>query len=228
MTSSHIRAIVFDAYGTCFDVHSAVARHAAELGPVAAALSDLWRAKQLEYTWTRSLMGHYRDFADVTEAALDFVMARFGVAKPDLRKKLLDAYLSLTAYPEVPGVLADLRAQGLRTAILSNGSPAMLASAVSSAGIAPHLDAVISVHPLGVFKPPPEAYQPVLDQLGVSKVEVLFISSNRWDVAGATAFGLASLWCNRSGQPEEYPDLAPRAVIGDLRGIAMYLASNPH
>lgn len=224
MTQAHIRAVVFDAYGTLFDVHSAVARHAAATGPMAQAVSDLWRIKQLEYSWTRSLMGQYRDFWELTEAALDFALARFSIADVTLRDRLLAAYRELGAYPDVPDVLADLRNKGLMTAILSNGSPEMLASAVSSAGIAQQLDAVISVHPLQTFKPPPRTYQPVLDQLGVGPSEVLFISSNRWDVAGATAFGFACLWCNRTGMPDEYADLPPLAVISDLGGIAAHLA----
>lgn len=216
--------MVFDAYGTLFDVHAAVSQHAAAVGPQAQAISELWRAKQLEYSWTRSLMGHYRDFWTLTEAALDFALARFSISDPALRGTLLAAYRELSAYAEVPEVLAALRARGLKTAILSNGSPGMLASAVSSANLSGLLDAVISVHPLGTFKPPPRAYQPVLDQLGVGRREVLFISSNRWDVAGATAFGFACLWCNRAGMPDEYPDLPPLAVIRDLRGIAGHLA----
>ncbi|MGL4440845.1 MAG: haloacid dehalogenase type II [Bosea sp. (in: a-proteobacteria)] len=223
MTSKPFRAVVFDAYGTLFDVHAAVFRHSAAVGPQAQAVSELWRAKQLEYSWTRSLMGRYRDFWELTEAALDFALARFAIHDTELRGKLLAAYRELGAYHEVPRVLAELKARGLRTAILSNGSPDMLASAVTSAGLAPLLDAVISVHLLGTFKPPPRAYQPVLDQLGVSRDEVLFISSNRWDVAGATAFGFACLWCNRAGLPEEYADLPPLAVIADLSGIAAHL-----
>lgn len=223
MTSQPRRAVVFDAYGTLFDVHAAVSRHAAAVGPQAQAISELWRAKQLEYSWTRSLMGHYRDFWTLTEAALDFALARFSLENTVLRKQLLTAYRELGAYVEVPDVLADLRSRGLKTAILSNGSPDMLASAVSSAGLTGLLDGVISVHPLGTFKPPPRTYQPVLDQLGVGSEDVLFISSNRWDVAGATAFGFGCLWCNRAGMPEEYPDLPPLAVIKDLKGIVGHL-----
>jgi 2-haloacid dehalogenase len=220
MTDVKFRAVVFDAYGTLFDVHSAVSRHAAAMGPNAQPVSELWRAKQLEYSWTRSLMGRYRDFWELTEAALDFALARFALDDAELRGNLLAAYRQLSAYGEAPAALAALRALGLRTAILSNGSPGMLASAVTSAGLEGLLDAVISVHPLGTFKPPPRAYQPVLDQLGVERTEVLFISSNRWDVAGAAAFGFACLWCNRAGMPDEYEDLPPLAVISDLGGVA--------
>lgn len=223
MSKSPLLAVVFDAYGTVFDVHAAVSRHAAQIGPHAQAVSDVWRAKQLEYSWTLSLMGHYRDFWSLTEMALDFALARFSVEDVALRSALLAAYRHLSAYPEVPAVLADLKARGLMTAILSNGSPDMLASAVSSSGLGALLDAVISVHPLQTFKPPPRAYQPVLDQLDVTRGEVLFISSNRWDVAGATAFGFSCLWCNRSGQPDEYANLPPRAVIGGLAEIAAHL-----
>lgn len=223
MKKQPFRAVVFDAYGTVFDVHSAVSRHAAVIGPQAQAVSELWRVKQLEYSWTRSLMGRYQDFWKLTEAALDFALVRFGIANGTLRGQLLAAYRELGAYAEVPGVLANVKSRGLKTAILSNGSPDMLDSAVSSADLDGLLDAVVSVHALGTFKPPPRAYQPVLDQLGVSKNEVLFISSNRWDVAGATAFGFSCLWCNRAGMPDEYQDLPPLAVIAELGAIAAHL-----
>ncbi len=222
---SAIRAIVFDAYGTLFDVHSAVQRHAGPLGQHAQAVSDLWRTKQLEYSWTRSLMGRYQDFWSLTGQALDFALARFGVADAVLRADLLDAYRTLSAYSEVSPVLAALKAQGFKTAILSNGSPQMLSEAVASAGIGALLDAVLSVHELSTFKPPPAAYVPVGKALGATPEQVLFVSSNRWDVAGATAFGFASVWCNRSGFPDEYTELAPVAVVRDLTGIAEFLRS---
>jgi 2-haloacid dehalogenase len=210
------RAVVFDAYGTLFDVHAAVQQHAARLGPQAQAVSDLWRAKQLEYSWTRSLMGHYRDFWSLTLEALDHALARFGITDAALRDDLASAYHDLSAFPEVPAMLAALRGRGLKTAILSNGSPEMLAGAVTSAGLAALFDAVISVHPLGTFKPPHAAYEPVGAALGVATGDVLFVSSNRWDIAGATAFGFASVWCNRAGLPDEYDDLQPVAVLRDL------------
>jgi 2-haloacid dehalogenase len=220
------RAVVFDAYGTIFDVHSAVARHAARLGPDAAALSDLWRVKQLEYSWTRTLMGRYRDFRSLTESALDYAMARFGVTDAALRSDLLAAYMTLSAYPDATAALEALRGLGLKTAILSNGSPDMLEAAVASAGLAPLLDAVISVHGLRTFKPPAAAYEPVLGSLGVARSEVLFVSSNRWDIAGASAFGFSPLWCNRAGMPDEYADMPPVAVLKDLGGLAAWVQTS--
>jgi 2-haloacid dehalogenase len=213
------RAVVFDAYGTLFDVHSAVMRHAAAIGPDARALSELWRAKQLEYTWVRSLIGRYRDFWALTEEALDFALARYPTVEMAMRDALLDAYRKLAVYPEVGVTLAGLRAKGLRTAILSNGSPDMLDMAVQSSGIAPLLDAVLSVHSLGHFKPPVGAYRPVQAALGVMPAQVLFVSSNRWDVAGAAAFGFRCAWVNRAGMPDEYDDMLPVGMIGDLSGL---------
>ena len=212
-------AVVFDAYGTLFDVHAAVQRHADAVGPEAGRLSELWRAKQLEYSWTLSLMGRYVPFWQLTERALDFALASHPDVDPRLRAPLLDAYRDLDAYPEVPGVLARLRAQGLATALLSNGDAAMLGRSVDAARLRPHLDAVLSVDPAQVFKTHPRAYTLVGDALGVSPEAVLFCSSNRWDIAGATAFGFACAWINRGAKPDEYADLAPVAVLADLEGL---------
>ena len=161
-----IRACVFDAYGTLFDVHSAVGRLRAEIGDQAEALSQLWRTKQLEYTWLRALMGRHADFWQVTGEALDYALARTGV-DPAVRAPLLEAYLRLDAYPEVPDVLRRLRAGGLKTAILSNGEPKMLEAGAQSAGIDGLLDAILSVETVGVFKPEPRVYQLAVDRLGV-------------------------------------------------------------
>ena len=207
---------VFDAYGTLFDVHAAVARHAEAIGPKAQAFSDLWRVKQLEYSWVVGLMGRYEPFWTLTERALDFALAKHPEVDPTLREKLLDAYRDLDAYAEVPGVLARLRAAGVTTAVFSNGDAAMLERAVSSAGLAELLDAVLSVDPARTFKTAPAAYQLVLDRLGAARERVLFFSSNRWDIAGAAAFGFDAVWVNRTGQPDEYPDLPPRAVASAL------------
>ncbi|MDP4021575.1 haloacid dehalogenase type II [Methylobacterium sp. NEAU 140] len=211
-----VQAAVFDAYGTLFDVNAAVARHADAVGPDAAALSEVWRTKQLEYSWTLSLMGRYRPFWDLTEQALDYALARHPAVDRALRDRLLDAYRDLDAYPEVPGALARLRARGIRTAILTNGNRAMVERAVASAGLADHLDAALSVDAAEVFKTHPRAYRIALDRLGVPAEAVLFCSSNRWDIAGARAFGLRPVWVNRKGLPDEYPDLPPAAVIASL------------
>lgn len=210
---------VFDAYGTLFDVHSAVARHAAGIGPEAARLSETWRAKQLEYTWTLSLMGRAASFRTLTERALDFALAQHPAVDRGLREKLLDAYRDLDAYPEVPAMLDALRGRGLKTAILSNGDAAMLERAVASAGLDGSFDALLSVEAAGIFKTSPAAYQLVLGHFGIDPGSVAFLSSNRWDVAGAVAFGFTAIWVNRKGMPDEYPDLAPAQVVGSLDAI---------
>ncbi|WP_349368856.1 haloacid dehalogenase type II [Salinarimonas sp.] len=211
--------VVFDAFGTLFDVHSAVARNAAGIGPAAGHLSEIWRAKQLEYTWTLSLMGRYEPFWALTERALDNALARSPEVDPVVRERLLSSYRALDAYPEVRETLARLKARGARTAILSNGDEAMLADAVSAAGLDGELDAVLSVDRVRVFKTDPRTYALVEAAFGCARDEVLFVSSNRWDVAGATAFGFACAWCNRSGAPDEYSDLAPGRVIADLSAL---------
>lgn len=211
---------VFDAYGTLFDVHSAVARHRAAIGPEADRLSALWRTKQLEYTWTRSLMSRYRDFWALTEEALDFGIAATAVnVAAELRDDLLDAYRTLDAYPEVPGVLAVLKARGAATAILSNGTPKMLGAAIEAAGIGDLLDAVLSVDPLKLFKTAPRAYGLVGERFGCEPEEVSFQSSNRWDIAGASAFGFRTVWINRPGAPDEYGDLPPDRVLSGIDGL---------
>lgn len=215
---------VFDAYGTLFDVHSAVARLRDRLGPDAERLSELWRIKQMEYSWVRSLMHHgsdyrHRDFWQLTEDALDYATAAVGGIDPVLRRPLLDAYRELDAYPEVASVLAALRERGARTAILSNGSPEMLAAATRSAGLDDRLDAVLSVEDAGIFKPDPRVYQLVLDRFSVAAGEVSFQSSNGWDVAGAGAFGFDVVWINRKGQPREYADASPIREAKDLSAL---------
>lgn len=215
-------AIVFDAYGTLFDVHAAVTRHAARIGPKAPALSALWRDKQLEYAWVLSLAGRYESFSTLTERALDHALLRHGFARDVvLRGDLLAAYRRLDPYPEVPLALARLKDIGRGIAILSNGDPAMLADAVEAAGLGWLIPTVVSVEAAGVFKPSPRTYALALDALGLPPQRVLFVSSNRWDVAGAAAFGLPTAWVNRGGLPDEYPDLAPGEVVSDLDGLVL-------
>jgi 2-haloacid dehalogenase len=213
------RAVVFDAYGTLLDVHSAVQRHAASVGSDAKSLSGTWRQKQLEYSWVLSLCGRYTAFWTLTERALDYALARHPNVDRSLRPALLEAYQRLDAYAEVPATLDALRAIGLKTAILSNGDTAMLDMAVRSAALHDHLDAVLSVDPAGVFKTSPRAYDLAPERLGVGIREIVFVSSNRWDVAGAAAYGFTPVWVNRSGQPDEYPDLAPVQVIDSLDAL---------
>ena len=214
-----IRACVFDAYGTLFDVHSAVARHRDRIGSEAAALSATWRTKQLEYTWQRSLMDRYVDFSQVTADGLDYALEAHGVDDEALRADLLDAYLTLDCYPEVPAVLRALQEAGLRNAILSNGSPMMLEAAVESAGLGDLLEAVISVDALGVYKPAMAVYRLALDRLRVGRGQVSFQSSNAWDAAAAATFGFRVVWCNRFGQTRERLPDAPNAEVQTLDGL---------
>ena len=207
---------VFDAYGTLLDTGSPVARHAAAIGPQAQALSDTWRLKQLEYAWIYALIGRWRDFRELTEAALDTAAAMHGGLPDGLRATLLAAYEGLTAYPDVAPVLRKLRDRGARTAILSNGTNAMLANTVEGAGLSELLDAVISVDAVRTYKTHPRVYELVQAKLGVAPSDVAFHSSNRWDVAGARAFGFHVTWVNRTGKPDEYLDLPPDRVIGSL------------
>jgi 2-haloacid dehalogenase len=216
---TRIDACVFDAYGTLFDVHSAVARLRADVGPKADELSQIWRTKQLEYTWLRSLMGRYVDFWQVTGDALDYALMRAGVAQGPIRDRLMEAYLELDAYPEVPAMLARMKAAGLRTAILSNGEPNMLEAAVNGAGLSGLLDDVLSVDRLKIYKPHPSVYQLAVDRLGVRADAIAFQSSNAWDVHGAAVFGFRAVWINRFGAPVERLPGGAEHALRDLRGL---------
>lgn len=216
LISASTKAAIFDAYGTLFDVHSAVGRHMAEIGPDAARFSEVWRTKQLEYSWVRSLAGRYEPFWTLTEQALDYTFERFPDVDRSVRSLLLEAYRTLDAYPEVQQTLQALRMRGLRTGILSNGDPGMLKAAVDSADLAGDLDVVLSVDAAQVFKTSPQTYDLVLQALSVAASEVVFVSSNRWDIAGAAAFGFTPIWVNRLGFPDEYVELPPSAVIASL------------
>jgi 2-haloacid dehalogenase len=210
---------VFDAYGTLLNVHAAIARHRTACGPDADRLSDLWRSKQLEYTWTLTLAGQYEDFWVLTERALDFAMARYPSVGKDLRSKLLEAYFMLEAFPDAGPVLQSLKDSGHRTAILSNGSPAMLAAAVTAARMDPVLDQVLSVDVLRLYKPRAEVYALATNAFAVAPEDVVFVSSNRWDIMGASAFGFRCVWLNRNGGPDEYPDQPPRCIIADMAAL---------
>lgn len=215
-----IRACVFDAYGTLFDFGSAATRCTDVLGEQAEALSTLWRDKQLQYTWLRTLQSRHADLWQITGDALDYALETLGLAALGLRQRLMDLYRTLDAFPDVPETLRRLRDAGLKTAILSNGSPAMLTSAVDSAGIGTFLDAVISVEEVGVFKPHPRVYQRALDRLALPAKAVAFQSSNAWDAYAASAFGMRAVWCNRYGQkPERLPG-QPDHVITSLAELA--------
>ena len=183
---------VFDAYGTLFDVHAAILR-CGETGPDAERLSEIWRSKQLEYTWTLTLAGHYADFWTLTERALDFALARVPAVDKGLRTRLLDAYFKLDAFPDARAALRALKVKQHKTGILSNGSPSMLKGAVDAAGIGPELDAVLSVDALKMFKPRPEVYKLVTDHYRCRPSDVVFVSSNRWDVMAAVSVGFHAL-----------------------------------
>ena len=214
-----IPVYVFDAYGTLFDVHAAIGRHRAAAGRDADRLSELWRTKQLEYSWTLTLAGRYQDFWALTERALDDALARTPSVDPTLKPLLLDAYRKLDAYPDARVALARLKAHGAYTAILSNGAPGMLASAVAAGGLAADLDAVLSVDAIRLYKPHPDVYALVTDHCRVEPAGVVFVSSNRWDVMGAAAFGFAATWVNRFNLPDEYPEAPPRRVIPNLTAL---------
>jgi 2-haloacid dehalogenase len=213
---------VFDAYGTLFDVHAAIARHRETVGSDADAFSVLWRTKQLEYTWTNTLAGRYADFWTLTGQALDFCFARFPSVDKALRGKLLDAYLTLDAYPDARAVLRTLKARGDKTGILSNGSPAMLQKAVEAAGIEDLLDASLSIDRLRMYKPRPEVYALVTQAFACKPADLVFVSSNRWDIMGAGAFGFRTVWINRTNMPDEYGAPAPAVVLSDLTGLATH------
>ncbi|PKO86681.1 MAG: haloacid dehalogenase type II [Betaproteobacteria bacterium HGW-Betaproteobacteria-12] len=224
---SGIEVCVFDAYGTLFDV-SSVARGAQDaLGKNWQAFSDLWRSKQLQYTWLRGLAGHHADFWQVTGEALDFALATMKIERPGLRDRLMNLYLGIDAYPEVATTLRTLKAAGIRTAILSNGSPAMLDAAVANAGLRDLLDAVLSVEAVGVFKPHPAVYGLVRRHFALSEEKVCFLSSNGWDAFSAKAFGFHVLWCNRFGQAAERIPAMPDGEILDLSELPAWLGDAP-
>ncbi|MDE2150227.1 MAG: haloacid dehalogenase type II [Gammaproteobacteria bacterium] len=201
-----IRACVFDAYGTLFDPASAAARCRDVLGDKLDRLNALWREKQLQYTWLRALQGRHADFWHVTGEALAFALETLDLGDTTLQDRLMNLYLTLDAFPEVPQVLERLKAAGLKTAILSNGSPDMLAAAVSNAKIGHLLDAVLSVEAVGVYKPHPKVYRLAVDRLGVESGAIAFQSSNAWDAWAASAYGMRVVWCNRYAQhPERLP-----------------------
>jgi len=210
---------VFDAYGTLFDVHAAIARYRGQAGADADRLSEIWRTKQLEYTWTLTLVGHYTDFWTLTERALDYAFARVPSVDKGLKAKLLDAYFTLDAFPDARAALRTLKSAGKKTGILSNGSPDMLKGAVDAAGIGGDLDAVLSVDVLKMFKPRPEVYALVTEHFECAPNDVTFVSSNRWDVMAGTSVGFRALWINRAKMPDEYPDIPPRQTLSDLGAL---------
>jgi 2-haloacid dehalogenase len=221
-----IGAVIFDAYGTLLDVHAAMARYAARIGPHWREVSADWRAKQLEYSWVRSLAGpqYHRDFWQLTEEALTWAARRHHLEDRVLLAEVLQAYRVLDAYPEVPKVLARLGEMGLPRAILSNGEPGMLGDAVRTAGIDIGLDAVISVETVGVYKPDSRVYRLAADCFGGTAGKLAFVSSNPWDAFGAASFGFQVFWLNRNGVPLEYELDASATVLTDLAALPDLLA----
>jgi 2-haloacid dehalogenase len=222
-----VHACVFDAYGTLFDVASAARSCADMLGDAALRVSALWRDKQLQYTWLRAAAGQHADFWQVTGDALDFTLETLSLEQPSLRERLMALYLTLEPFPEVPGVLATLRRAGLKTAILSNGTPAMLDAVVRRAGLDPMFDALLSVEDVGVFKPDPRVYQLAVDRLGCPAAAIAFQSSNAWDACAASAFGMQVVWCNRYGQPRERLPGAPDCEINTLADLPALIEPSP-
>ena len=211
-----VQGCVFDAYGTLFDFAAAARNCSDVLGDDIDRLTALWRDKQLQYTWLRAAQGRHADFWQVTGDALDFSLETLGLTKPGLHDRLMSLYLTLDPFPEVPGVLARLKAAGMRTAILSNGSPAMLDAAVKAAKLETLLDAVLSVEEVGVYKPHLKVYQLAVDRLGIPASAISFKSSNAWDAHAASAFGMQVVWCNRYGQRHERLPGSPDREIRSL------------
>ena len=218
-----VRACVFDAYGTLFDVHSAVNRYQQRIGAHAGAFSALWRTKQLEYTWLRSLMGRHTDFWNVTKDALDYALETYAIVDGGLRADLLDAYRQLECYPEVQAVLGKLRAQGIDCLVLSNGSPQMLQEAIAGAQLQTVVGAVLSAEEVAVYKPDPAVYQLAVTHSGVPARQISFQSSNAWDIAGAASFGFRTAWINRFGQKRERLPFGADAELKDLSGLPALL-----
>ena len=219
-----VRACVFDAYGTIFDFASAAARCTDALGGEAARLTALWRDKQLQYSWLRAVQGRHADFWQVTGDALDFALETLELTESGLRDRLMQLYLALDLFPEVPEMLRRLRAAGLSTAILSNGSPEMLAAAAENAGLVGLFDHVLSVELVGIYKPHPKVYRLACDRVGLDAGAILFVSSNAWDVHAASAFGMRTTWCNRYGQRRERLPGQPDREIGSLAELPPLLA----
>lgn len=212
-------ALVFDAYGTLYDVHSVIALCDRFWPGRGAALSQLWRTKQLEYTWQRSLMRRYVGFSRITEAALRHACAVLALKLDEAQvAALMQQYLNLDPYPEALPALQALR--GRKLAILSNGSPDMLDPLVANSGLSPLLEAVLSVAEVQVFKPDPRVYQIAVERLGVPKQAIGFVSSNCWDACGAKSFGFRTFWINRAGAPLDALDATPDHTIARLTDLA--------
>jgi 2-haloacid dehalogenase len=219
-----IRAVSFDAYGTIFDTAAAAARCKDVLADKLDRLAALWREKQLQYSWLRTMAGRHADFWQVTGDALDFALDALGVNDDALRARLMDLYLTLDPYPEAPAVIARLRASGLPLSILSNGSPRMLEAAIVHAKMDGVFDPVFSVEEVGAFKTSPKVYARAVERIGAPAASTAFVTANGWDAYAASAFGLRVVWCNRARQPRERLPGAPDRVIGSLAELPELLA----
>jgi 2-haloacid dehalogenase len=217
---NHVEACVFDAYGTLLDLTGAVARVDARLGDAGPRLLALWRAKQLEYTWLRTVMDRYADFDTVTREALAYALEALGLREPGLDAELLEAFRTLSPHPEAIPLLEALRALGLRTAVLSNGTRATLDSLFARAGLAPLLDAVISVEPCRRYKPAPEAYALARTALALPAERIMFVSMHGWDVAGAASAGYRTVLIDRTGLPAERLPAGAEWVVKALPDVA--------
>ena len=219
-----VNICIFDAYGTLFDVTSATRIVANEeeyssFPNHSVKVSNSWRIKQLEYSWLRNIMHEYIDFWQITKDALDFALEENQIKNEKLRQRLLDVYWNLSAYPEAHDVLTTLKANNIQTGILSNGSNQMLNSAVVSANLENYLDKIISIDGIEIYKPDPKVYQMVIDQFNCKIEEVLFISSNGWDIAGASKFGFTTIWVNRNLIPKDRLTFMPNKITNNLSTI---------
>lgn len=209
---------VFDAFGTLFDVHSAARKHAPNIGEAWPRLSEIWRTKQLEYSWIHAGLGTHMRFEEATRQALLYALKTCGL-RSELAAGILPTYRALEVFSEVPHILSTLKSRGARLAILSNGDPDVLADLVENAKLDGMFDAVISVTTAGTFKPNLRVYALACDAFDVEPSEITFCSSNRWDIAGASAFGFSPVWINRTGAPDEYLDMPAERIVSDLRGL---------
>ncbi len=222
-----VAACVFDAYGTLFDFASAAARVAELPADRRAAVTALWRDKQLQYAWLRTLQGRYVDFRQVTADALAYALESLGLEDAGLAERLMALYLELDPFPEAPETLRALRARGFRTAILSNGTPAMLEGLVARAGLDGAFDAILSADAVGAFKTDPRVYQSALDALALPAQAIVFVSSNGWDAYGASDFGMRVVWCNRTRQRRERLPGAPDFEVATLADLPRLLPPSP-
>ena len=219
MMEHPIHACVFDAYGTLFDTQSAVYRHQSRLGERTGGIAAVWRQKQLEYTWLRSLMGTYVDFEHLVADALQYAFDKYELNDPTLHADILADFQALDCFPEVPAVLQQIKAQGIGVAILSNGTRAMIESCIRHAGLESLIDAVLSVDSVGIYKPSPRAYELAIDHYGPPVPGIAFQSANAWDIAGAAHFGFSSIWINRRQEPAEILPGKATCMLHDLKGL---------